>query len=260
MSNLNNKTIDTTYKSILNIGTESNPNATLSSSLSVISDGVGNDSSLSIATANNGIRITGQITNTGVLSAGNVRYPNVRGNSNEVLITDSSGSLFFSTIGPSSLSSIHPNPASTYTGPVSSITVSNKGLVTNVGVSPYTPGAIVWLTSPISLSTSNNNTYTKTAIPGIPTTATSVIIQVTQGRVTSSNGTTTQVFIKPTLASLLESTAMLHYSNDGNSNSGFSGQGTYQTSIDGSNVVVYIRHVRNGGFGSPNIKVLGYIQ
>lgn len=75
MSNFSTKTIESTYKSVLNIGTESDPNGTLTSTLSVVSDGMGNNSSLSISTANNGARVTGPFNVLGTLSASNFDIP-----------------------------------------------------------------------------------------------------------------------------------------------------------------------------------------
>jgi hypothetical protein len=373
MSNLSNKTIDNTYKSVLNIGTEANPNATLTSSLSVVSDGVGNQSSLSISTANNGARVTGPFnvvggaTVTGPLTANNgarVTGPfNVVGgatvtgplsvqgevyvgtdkfiqfgatdegtdtcqirrvNSNlsspgqtelRVVVGDDASSvpqplndtfrvgglnvgnnnnIFSPTLTVATSGSVIISPptqgvtqdvlvvsnAAQYAAPgwpttwgggirtwnircesISARDVYASNVATGSLIFPdgsTINGSTVWLNSSISLSSVSNNTYTRTVIPTLPTTTKSVIIQISQNRINSFNGTTTQVYLKSALASSLELTGMLHYSNDGNSNGGYVGQGMYPVSIEGSDVVIYIRHTRNGSFGVPNINVVGY--
>jgi len=73
MSNLTTKTIESSYKQVLNIGIEATPDSTLTSALSVITDGIGTPSSLSISTANNGARVTGPFTATGnITSSGTI--------------------------------------------------------------------------------------------------------------------------------------------------------------------------------------------
>jgi hypothetical protein len=73
MSDLSTNTINNTYKSVLNVGTV--PNSTLTTSLCVITDGMNNQSSLSISTANNGARVTGPFNVVGTISASNFDIP-----------------------------------------------------------------------------------------------------------------------------------------------------------------------------------------
>jgi len=87
MSNLTTKTIESTYRSVLNIGTEAAPNSTLTSTLSVITDGVNNASSLSISTVNNGARVTGPFTVSGTISASNFDIPTSSGAFQSILNT-----------------------------------------------------------------------------------------------------------------------------------------------------------------------------
>ncbi len=116
---------------------------------------------------------------------------------------------------------------------------------------------VIWLPSGIALGTTNNNTFTQTLLPSIPITAKGVIIQVSQDRITSNNGTTTQVYFSPDLS--VTFTAMLHFSNDGNSNGGYAGQGTYPIFVNAGQSYIYIRHTRTGSFGAPVIRLLGYV-
>jgi hypothetical protein len=87
MSNLSTKTIEQTYKSVLNIGTEAAPNNTLTSKLSVITDGMGNESSFSISTINNGARVTGPFNVVGTISASNFDIPTSSGAFQSILNT-----------------------------------------------------------------------------------------------------------------------------------------------------------------------------
>ena len=144
MSNLTNKNIENTYGSLLNIGTDANQNGTLTTSLSVITDGVGNPSSLAISTAGNGIKVTGNITSTGKLSAGVVTYANIDGLLGQILTTDGQGNTSFSYVGNNNL-----NPSltsvTTYTGTITSIQVNGFGQVTNVSaITSVNTSAVVY--------------------------------------------------------------------------------------------------------------------
>ena len=79
MSNLAIRTIESSYKQVLNIGIEATPDSTLTSALSVITDGIGTPSSLSISTANNGAKVTGSLTVTGpiIIPLGSSAAPSI---------------------------------------------------------------------------------------------------------------------------------------------------------------------------------------
>jgi microcystin-dependent protein len=85
MSDLSTNTINNTYKSVLNVGTV--PNSTLTTSLCVITDGMNNQSSLSISTANNGAKVTGPFSIVGTISASNFDIPTSSGAFQSILNT-----------------------------------------------------------------------------------------------------------------------------------------------------------------------------
>ena len=159
MASFTGKQIENTYQSILNIGSLSQPNGTLTPILSTITDGAGNDSSLSIGTAGAGVAINGNssvIGNTkvlGTLSASggfyssNNAYPVVRGNNNQVLTTNGKGTLSFNYITPSSFSPSLTGAITTYTGPVTAISIDGLGRVSSLSTGPSTTGSNVLIAS-----------------------------------------------------------------------------------------------------------------
>lgn len=62
MASFASTTIENTYKTLLNFGNEGEPNGTLNSSLSVLTDGAGNRSALAVAAENYGISVTGTLS------------------------------------------------------------------------------------------------------------------------------------------------------------------------------------------------------
>lgn len=330
MSNLSNKTIENTYKSVLNIGTDSNPNGVLTPTLSTVTDGFGNNSSLSITSQGNGAKVTGPLSVEGDVFIGTDKFLQFGGTSentdttriqrvnnafNEtelrVIVGDdrhSNGNDTFVVGGWDSTSSGVFRPVLTVsTGGALHLTPQPLGASQDVltvparsgtlvpgwpvswgggirtwdirfmsasGVNVYcdnlifpngtiqtSSNQIVWLETPVIITPVNNNTWTRSVIfagGGLKNVKT-VIIQVSQGRIQTTDGTTTQVYFKSTSSSALEFTAMLHFSNDGNRNSAYTGQGHYPVSFDGD-VVIYTRHTRNGNFGTPIISVMGYIN
>jgi hypothetical protein len=105
MSNpdLSEQYIKDTFDGILHMGGDPLP----STGRSIISDGVGNASSVSIGRTNQGISVSGTVfadklygfeVEAGQLKAGNVTYPNSESNQNLIDLIYPVGSVYFSTI------------------------------------------------------------------------------------------------------------------------------------------------------------------
>ena len=247
MSNFATKIIQSTYQSLLNIS--AGGNETLSTSLSVITDGAGNNSSLSIATANNGAKVTGALTITGQLSSGTLLYPKVGGTSTQFLATDGAGTATFRTISASDISPIVPSPSGTYTGSISSITINGVGMVSSVGMSPTTPGLVTWLTTPINLSTSTGNNTLNT----LPSWTTSVLVEFTMTQSDAGNPYKS-IYLKKTSGSAIQYVLCYDSTNDTARPPRASGQGFFPVNV-GNPPTIYATIV-----GTPSLfRVIGYM-
>lgn len=135
MSSLQDKFISETYTGLLH-----SDGVLPSSGQTIIYDGSGNNSALSVGRSGNGATVSGQLSASS-LTVGNIAYPTVAGAVGAVVVQSNNNQLEFSNSLPSSiLENLSPNPAGTYgkTTPFNSgshiynFKVNSKGLITEI--------------------------------------------------------------------------------------------------------------------------------
>jgi hypothetical protein len=126
MSTFTNQFILNTYGGILHSDGELNI-----SQKSIMYDGFGNESALTLGRKNNGASVSGNLSSTS-LNVGQLTFPSLSSDVNNVLIQKADGIVDFSDTIPSSLlADLNPNPENVY-NTIKSITVNSKGLTTKV--------------------------------------------------------------------------------------------------------------------------------
>lgn len=197
---LTDQNISDTYKGLLHAsGVEITSN-------SVIYDGNGNATSLSLGVSGQGATITGKVTIgstlTNGLTSNGIVYPAVDGIPGAIMVTNGAGTArFTSTLPISSLQNLSPDPTGTYSNP-SSVTVNSSGLVTSITSGTGTDPFVEYIyTSPIVLhlteqSNTESGTVTITDTLNVnqinkPTGVTYAIIQVFQSSDSTNNNNRT---------------------------------------------------------------------
>lgn len=155
MSSFTDQKVSDTYSSILHV-----TGASLISNEKIdVYDGVGNRSALSLGTYNSGADIAGPLACDNI-TVGELSYPNTPGTEGQILIQGADGIEFSSSINSSSLEDLSPDPSGTYNdGPITSIKINSKGLVTELKADAKSP------TPELDLNT--NSSQSNTTITGL---------------------------------------------------------------------------------------------
>lgn len=136
MADLTGKIIADTYKGLI----KTTDNDVIGASSKKLTDGLGNDTALTLGKTGAASTIDHNLTIGGALVAGStdqLNYPNADGASaGMAMITDAAGNLSLGSVTTAGIAALSPSPAAT--GKPSSITVNSKGQVTAANL--YTPG------------------------------------------------------------------------------------------------------------------------
>lgn len=127
--NLTDQRVDETYKGVIHAGGE--PLNT--PGVQPLYDGSGQETSISLGVAGQGVAITGGISSTLSISAGDVEYTSTDSVSGAgfPLVSDGGGRTSFGQIVVEALSDLTPDPTGQYTN-LDYITVNSKGLVVDI--------------------------------------------------------------------------------------------------------------------------------
>lgn len=156
-TSLLDQTVESTYEGLLHAAGAALP----PQGLQTMYDGSGQAASLALGISGNGMQVSGSISITGKLSAGELEYTNVDSASGEgfPLVTDGSGHVDFGQIVIDALPDLDPNPEGTYSQ-IDTITVNNKGLIEQILLSPIRQCWVNFDGVPITSITYNVDTGT----------------------------------------------------------------------------------------------------
>jgi hypothetical protein len=132
-TSLLDQTVESTYEGVLHAEGAALP----TQGVRTMYDGSGQASALAMGVSGNGIQVSGSVTISGKLSAGELEYTNTDSVSGEgfPLVTDGDGHVGFGQISVDALSDLDPDPEGTYSQ-IDTITINSKGLVEQVLLSP----------------------------------------------------------------------------------------------------------------------------
>lgn len=231
----------------------------------LIYDGEGNATAISLGRQNHGISIHGGVS-CSALSAANIVYPTTDGTNGQFLQTNGAGRLSFNSLAGSDLPTLAPSPANTYYN-LSSITVDNKGRVTQVVTAPAATTANTSLyVTPITLLETTGKTQSGTinvAKVNMPSNATHAILAIDIQSVIYGSGANTnnfEVLINGVRAAMIGSDTFsrtvqsLDDFNYSNINT------MWYAAMDGSNniSVVFVNNTNSAVNIKTIIKLLGY--
>lgn len=193
MSSFCGKNICETYQSILNVGTSDNDVIPSSpGSQIIITDGLGNCSSLSVGQVNQGATVTGQLSTSGQFFSLGLSYPTLDGTADQVVKTNGSGTLSFDSVCnllPQASTAI--GSTTTYTK-LSSVTVDSKGRVSNVTKNDDIVNVVKFIT-PNNIFTCNSTFEYTTFSLSVPASAKAVILEASHSK---SDATPTCILVR----------------------------------------------------------------
>jgi hypothetical protein len=132
-TSLLDQTVESTYEGVLHAEGAALP----TQGLQTMYDGSGQASALALGVSGNGIQVSGSVTISGKLSAGELEYTNTDSVSGEgfPLVTDGNGHVDFGQVVLEALPDLDPNPEGSYSQ-IDTINVNSKGLVEQIFLSP----------------------------------------------------------------------------------------------------------------------------
>jgi len=248
MSNFCGSDICSTYQSILNVGTSNNDvlPSTPGSQI-IVTDGLGNSSSLKIGQENQGATVTGDLSATGRFYTCDISYPTSDGTACQVIRTDGTGNLSFDSVCnliPSGSTAI--GTSTTYNN-LSTITVDTKGRVNNVTTNTNILN-LVCFTDPVNVFSSTSLfEYTNFSLP-VPENTKAVILETCHQK---DNDTPSCIITRK--ADNFCSYMISYFNSSGRVSLVGSSQGTYPVSA--SNIQISLT---GGSVESASINLIGY--
>lgn len=256
MSSFEGKFVKDTFDGIMHLDGE------LKSDLKYIYDGVGNKSAISIGTDGNGAKIHG------ILTIGNIEYPDSGGDVGDIMYKKTSTSVDFkSTLSEENLPTLSPNPKGTYTS-IKSIEVNKNGLVTEVsefsGTLTVTSTTYYETASKISSNFVIGDSWSQITLPSnIPDSAKTVLMFIKPG--VSVVGDRADIFIEASPDNGASSYPISWTHADGGDDDsdpfGSTSQFFTRISFSGNKAQVYFKKTSNQTItveGNWDVYVLGY--
>lgn len=132
-TSLLDQTVESTYQGVMHAEGAALP----TQGLQTIYDGSGQASALALGVSGNGMQVSGNVSISGKLSAGELEYTNTDSISGEgfPLVTDGNGHVDFGQIVVEALPDLDPNPEGSYSQ-IDTVNVNSKGLVEQILLSP----------------------------------------------------------------------------------------------------------------------------
>jgi hypothetical protein len=267
MSTLENKFILNTYQGVLHSDGE-----LVTSGASKLYDGLGNASALSLGRDGNGGTINGNLSASS-LTVGDLTYPSISGNANDVVMQNENGDLILSDTLPSSiLADLNPNPANTYDGGIKSIKVNSKGLTTEVkswGSSDYTITATTYKSnagSPFSIvpvTTEWTKVFLTDAIPASDVASVkSVILYMEPDPRLANNRTNYKILTSPNQSDIIPAFYVAGGEDAGGGSDTYGVGAQFSTLVGGSGTSSIFFYVKSGGTDTQtytfNIHLIAY--